>query len=402
MYCHICGTKNNSGEAACQKCGTRLKQFSSTEEQIWSEPAGLEPRNGSASGTVSKPKSSGPFLWIIPLLLAAIMGALLTYYYNQESLTNAHVKTLHHQAEQAALNGKYTEALELLDEALAQRPNVEALVQDRQVTEQANQLLKQMDEAANLLKTGKLSEADKIIQSAEKSLSKRQEVFDKARAALNNRKVTLAVLKVKKEIDQLTTVDALADKLKTLSKLSGEEAEAVKKQITDKLAAISYKQAEQQVKKRDFTAALQTVDNGLSYAPDDQKLTKYRDEVLREKKTFEKAEEERIRLAEQQAAEEELRNRTGAVYVTDLSVELDEYGDLYISGSVINQGTRPISSVALMIGINASYGDYIGEIDAYVYPLVLDVGEEGYFETYYYGVYEATNVTVTNASWYVE
>ena len=83
-------------------------------------------------------------------------------------------------------------------------------------------------------------------------------------------------------------------------------------------------------------------------------------------------------------------------------VELDEYGDLYISGSVINQGTRPISSVALMIGINASDGDYIGEIDAYVYPLVLDVGEEGYFETYYYGVYEATNVTVTNASWYVE
>ena len=226
------------------------------------------------------------------------------------------MKTLHHQAEQAALNGKYTEALELLDEALAQRPNVEALVQDRQVTEQANQLLKQMDEAANLLKTGKLSEADKIIQSAEKSLSKRQEpVFDKARAALNNRKVTLAVLKVKKEIDQITTVDALADKLKTLSKLSGEEAEAVKKQITDKLAAISYKQAEQQVKKRDFTAALQTVDNGLFYAPDDQKLTKYRDEVLREKKTFEKAEEERIRLAEQQAAEEELRNRTGAVYV---------------------------------------------------------------------------------------
>ncbi|WP_272040241.1 hypothetical protein [Paenibacillus sp. JJ-100] len=380
-----------------------MKQVSSTEEQIWSEPAGLESRNGSASGTVSIPKSIGPFLWIIPLLLAAIMGALLTYYYNQESLTNAHVKTLHLEAEQAALNGKYAEALELLDKALAQRPNIEALVQDRQVTEQANQLLKQMDESANLLKTGKLSEADKIIQAAEKSLSKRQEpVFDKAKAALNNRKVTLSVLKVKKEIDQLTTVDALADKLKTLSKLSGEEAEAVKKQITDKLASISYKQAEQQVKKRDFTAALQTVDNGLSYAPDDQKLTKYRDEVLREKKAFEKAEEERIRLAEQQAAEEELRNRTGAVYVTDLSVELDEYGDLYISGSVINQGTRPISSVALMIGINASDGDYIGETDAYVYPVVLDVGEEGYFETYYYGVYEATNVTVTNASWYVE
>lgn len=402
MYCHICGTKNSSGEDHCQKCGTRLKQDSSTEEQIWSEPSGLEPRNASATGTVSKRKSS-PFVWIIPLLLAAIMGALLAYYYNQENLINAHVKTLHLEAEKAALDGKYSEALDLLDKALAQRPNVGALVQDRKITDQANNLLKQMDEAANLLKTGKLSEADKIIQTATKTLNERQEpVFDKVRSALNNRKVTLAVLKVKKEIDQLTTVEALADKLKTISKLNGKEAEAVKKQITDKLAGISYKQAEQQVKKRDFTAALQTVDNGLSYAPEDQKLTKYRDEVLREKKAFEQAEEERIRLAEQQAAEEELRNRTGAVYVTDLSAKLDEYGDLYISGSVFNQGTRPISSVALIVSINSSNGDYIGETDVYVYPAILDVGEEGYFETYYYGVYEAANVTVTNASWYVE
>ncbi|WP_427179829.1 hypothetical protein [Paenibacillus sp. TC-CSREp1] len=379
-----------------------LKQVSSTEDQIWNEQEGLSPRNSAAAGEVSKRKNS-PFLWIIPLLLAAFMGALLTYYYNQESAVNAQVKTLHHEAEQAALNGKYAEAIKLLDKALGYRPNVEALVQDRQITAKAYNLLNQLDEAADLLKTGKLSEADKIIQTAAKTLNERQEpVFDKARAALNNRKVTLAVLKVKKEIDQLTTVEGLAGKLKTISGLSGKEAEAVRKQIIDKLAGISYKQAEQQVKKRDFTAALQTVDNGLSYAPDDQKLAKYRDEVLREKKAFEKAEEERIRLAEQQAAEEELRNRTGAVYVTDLSAELDEYGDLYISGSIVNQGTRPISSVALIVNINASNGDYIGETDAYVYPTILDVGEEGYFETYYYGVYEATNVTVTNASWYVE
>ncbi|PZT56271.1 hypothetical protein [Paenibacillus silvae] len=402
MYCHVCGTKNSSGQAQCQKCGTVLKQVSSTEDQIWKEQEGLSPRNAAAAGEVSKRKNS-PFLWIIPLLLAAFMGALLTYYYNQESAVNAQVKTLHHEAEQAALNGKYAEAIKLLDKALGYRPNVEALVQDRQITAKAYNLLNQLDEAADLLKTGKLSEADKIIQTAAKTLNERQEpVFDKARAALNNRKVTLAVLKVKKEIDQLTTVEGLAGKLKTISGLSGKEAEAVRKQIIDKLAGISYKQAEQQVKKRDFTAALQTVDNGLSYAPDDQKLAKYRDEVLREKKAFEKAEEERIRLAEQQAAEEELRNRTGAVYVTDLSAELDEYGDLYISGSIVNQGTRPISSVALIVNINASNGDYIGETDAYVYPTILDVGEEGYFETYYYGVYEATNVTVTNASWYVE
>lgn len=402
MYCHICGTKNSPENDKCQKCGTPLKQSSSTEEQIWSNRTGLEPRNASAVGTGNKHKSS-PFLWVIPLLLAAIMGGLLTYYYNQENRINAHVKKLHLEAEQAALAGKYAEALELLDKALVQRPNVGAFAQDRQITAKAYNLLHQMDEAAKLLKTGRLSEADKIIQTAAKTLNEQQEpVFEKARAALNNRKVTLAVLKVKKEIDQLTTVQALADKLKAIAGLSGKEAETVKQQIMDKLAGISYKQAEQMVKKRDFTAALQTVDNGLSYVPDDQKLAKFRDEVLREKKAFEEAEKERIRLAEQQAAEEDLRNQTSSVFITDLSAELDDYGDLHIRGSIVNQGTRPISSVSLIINVNSSTGDYIGETDAYVYPDIMDVGEEGYFETSYYGVYEAAEVTVTNAAWYVE
>ena len=104
---------------------------------------------------------------------------------------------------------------------------------------------------------------------------------------MNNRKVTLSVLKVKKEIDGLTTVEALAEKLDTVSKLKGNEAQAVQKQIIDKLAGISYKQAEQQVKK-DFTAALQTVDQGLSYAPEDDKLTAYRERVLSEKRRLRK------------------------------------------------------------------------------------------------------------------
>ncbi|WP_340015747.1 hypothetical protein [Paenibacillus sp. FSL K6-1318] len=343
------------------------------------------------------------FSWIIPLLLAAVMGALLTYYYNQESGINAEVKALHLQAEQAALDGNYKEALQLLDTALAKRPNVDALIQDRQITAKAFNLMNQLNEASASLKTGKLSAGDKTIQAVIKALKEREEpVFAKVRAALSNRKVTLAVLKVKKEIDTLTTVEGLAEKLKTVSNLNGKEAEAVEKQIVDKLTGISYKQAEQQVKKKNFTAALQTVDQGLSYAPEEFKLTTYREEILREKKAFEKAEEERILLAEQQAAEEELRNRTGAVSVVELTAELDIYGDLHISGMVTNKGTRPIWSIALIININSTDGDYIGETDAYVYPVTLGTGEQGYFETYYYGVYEAADVSVSSATWYLE
>lgn len=97
-----------------------------------------------------------------------LWSALLTYYYNQESAVNAQVKTLHHEAEQAALNGKYAEAIKLLDKALGYRPNVEALVQDRQITAKAYNLFNQMDEAAGLLKTGKLSKRTKSFKRQRK------------------------------------------------------------------------------------------------------------------------------------------------------------------------------------------------------------------------------------------
>lgn len=412
MYCHVCGTKSSPGDSTCRKCRTKLKDSGSTEEQIWAETAvGLESGAGKAVNQLSRQHQSAPkqsnqgraFSWIIPLLLAAVMGALLTYYYKQETGINSEVKSLHQQAEQAALEGKYKEALQLLDTALAKRPNYNALVQDRQITAKAFNLMNQLNEAATSLKTGKLSAGDKTIQAVTKVLNEREEpVFSKVRATLNNRKVTLAVLKVKKEIDSLTTVEALAEKLDTVSNLKGKEAETVQKQIIDKMAGLSYKQAEQQVKKKDFTAALQTVDQGLSYAPENEKLTAYRDRVLSEKKAFEKAEAERIELAEQQAAEEDLKNRTAAVSLVSVDAALDMYGDLYISGSMVNNATRPISSVTIMVDIYGTDGSFLGQTYVDVYPSWLDVGEEGFFETYYYGVYQEAEVSVVNATWYLE
>lgn len=411
MYCHVCGTKSSPGDVACGKCKTKL--MGTSEEQIWAETAvGLEMGTDSdpllSRQQQPAPQQSGGGIgraWsiLVPLFLAAIVGALLTYYYNQESAVNNEVLTLHEQAEKAALEGKYAEALKLLDAALGKRPNVEALTEDRQIAAKAFNQMNQLKQAAESLKTGKLSEASKTLQAVAKALKEREEpAFDNVRSELGKQQVTLSVLKVKKEIDGLTTVSVLAEKLETVSALKGKEAQAVQKQIIDKLASISYQDAEQLVKKKDFTAALQTVDQGLSYAPENEKLTEYRERVLSEKKAFEEAEAERIRLAEQQAAEEDLKNRTAAVSVLDLQAELDEYGDLYIGGTVVNNATRPIWSVALTIDIYSTDGYYIGQTEAYVYPGTLAASEQGSFETYYYGVYQSANVSVSGATWYLE
>ena len=75
----------------------------------------------------------------------------------------------------AALDGKYAEALQLLDTAIAKRPNYEALMQDRQITAKASNLMNQLDKAAVSLKTGKLSAGDKTIQAVTKELKEREE-----------------------------------------------------------------------------------------------------------------------------------------------------------------------------------------------------------------------------------
>lgn len=97
-----------------------------------------------------------------------------------------------------------------------------------------------------------------------------------------------------------------------------------------------------------------------------------------------------------------MKNRTAAVSVLDLQAELDEYGDLYIGGTVVNNATRPIWSVALTIDIYSTDGYYIGQTEAYVYPGTLAASEQGSFETYYYGVYQSANVSVSGATWYLE
>ena len=95
-------------------------------------------------------------------------------------------------------------------------------------------------------------------------------------------------------------------------------------------------------------------------------------------------------------------NRTAAVSVVNVDATLDMYGDLYISGSLINNATRPISSITVLIDIYNIEGIYLGQTYADVYPSWLDVGEEGFFETYYYGVYEEAEISVVNATWYLE
>lgn len=408
MYCHVCGAKSRPGEAVCSGCSTKL--LTSVEHNAIRELAASETaasiqtgKNGQQATVRPQAKRGSAFTWLIPLLLVGVVSLALMVFYKYETQVNEQVEAQHQQADIEATAGRYAAALQLLDSATVKRPHYQALRLDREIVAEAVVLQEQLAEAAEGLKTQKLQASEESMKAVADSLMKREEpVFAVLKQELVAGQMKLTVMKVKSELDKLNTVAALGEKLDSISKLEGQEVTAVKAQIINKLVGVSYAEAEKMLGNKDFTGALKAVDKGLSFASDNDKLSDFRERILSEKVSFEKAEQERIELAEQQAAQEDLNNRTAAIEVTDISVFLDDYGDLEISGTVSNTATRPIYSINLNLAVYDAVGSYLGETYASVSPYRLESGENGGFTASYYGVYEQAQVSVVNATWYLE
>ncbi|WP_175406396.1 FxLYD domain-containing protein [Bacillus sp. FJAT-27264] len=417
MFCHQCGAKNASDQKICENCGARLltKEMRLAVLEMAADTELLRQPNTSAGkqeeialqGTsTSTPKkgSSRVFQWVIPLLLAGVIGTGLMLYYNHELSVNQEVMALQQHGKKEALAGRYSDAVQLLEQAIEKRPSYAALTRDRELAVKAAQIKTRLDIVPNQLKSQKLNEGEKSLKDIANMIGKREEpLFAPLQKGLAEQQTMLKVLRIKGELDKLSTISALADKLDSIRSLNGQEAAAVKAQIINKITGISYSSAEAKLRKKDFAGALAEVDNGLFYNSDNEKLTAYRKQITEAKREFEKAQTKRIQLAEQKAAEEDLKNRTAAVNVSDLQVILDDYGDLSITGTVTNTATRPIYSISLNLEIYSSYsGSYIGSTYADVSPYKLNPGESGSFSTSYYGVYQQVQVSAANASWYLE
>ena len=117
-------------------------------------------------------------------------------------------------------------------------------------------------------------------------------------------------MKVKAELDKLDTVPQLGEKLAAISKLKGKEADAPQKQIVTKIVETSLSDIAERLKQNDFSGATLAVEAGLGYAKGDERLLEQKERIRQEQLAFERAEAKRIEVARQQAAQEELANRT--------------------------------------------------------------------------------------------
>ena len=433
MYCHQCGEKLLEGSRFCSGCGCEVQMpvqeasnketavtideasdhpemtADQTEEAMTETSIQLEEneeRTEIVEAEIQQETPQRPFTRLLPILIPVIslilVAAGLSYYYFQETELNSQILDLKESAEKFALKKDYKKAMKLLEQAQSKRPNYVALQDSIEMVEKAMEYEDDLGKVSENIKKTQFDEASKELASLKERLTKEtaplfahfhQEVED------HGTKITIGT--IKKELNELTTVDQLGGKLSVLATLPEEQASVVKKEIINKIVQISSSNVEGELEKKQFSEAFSIINKGLQFAVNDEKLLALKTRVEQDKLAFEQAEQQRIEKAMEAAAQEDLKNRTAAVDVSDFSVKVDEYGDLYIAGNVKNVATTAIGSITIHYSIYDENDMYLSNGSTSVYPYYLEPGELGSFEDIYYGVYQNVNVEIDNVTWYL-
>lgn len=396
MYCHQCGENIAEKSRFCSHCGAKIADNDDAVSQRQS-------RTENAAGAMPKKNWVRRFSpALIPVLSLAIVSGGLAFMYNYEHDINKEVMSLKVKAEETALNGEFKDAQGLLLQAKSKRPEYTVLEQNLDGINQAIQYEETLANISDLIKKTEFEAALKEIASLKEKLKANQSpLFLPLQEEVKQKETSIKIGMIKQQLNDLTTVDQLAGKLSILSSFPEKDASAIKSEILNKIVSISVKEAEEELSNKQFSAASSTLDKGLQYAVNNEKLLALKDRIQQEKEAFEKAEQLRLEQAMEAAAQEDLNNQTAAVDVTEFTAEVDEYGDLYFKGSIENIATAAISSITIHYRISDESGQTIDEGSTSVYPYELQPGETGTFEDVYYGVHQDVIVDIDNITWYL-
>jgi Tfp pilus assembly major pilin PilA len=425
VYCPQCGANQEVSYRFCSSCGYQvldreqaesiLSADSATDDAVVRDKEERQPITAIDTGGEEMDRTSQDhaskvvlffmeYLWLlIPLtsFIAVISTVGGIYFY--EKNRNEQVKELRGNAEMTAFNREYEKALAKLDSAIKLRPNYALLMKERGKVQAALQLENDLQDVDQLIKERKFKDATQKLNGLQQTLStEKGELFTPFDQEMKDREYKITLGRVQQEIDGLKTVDELANRLTKLEPILTDESLIVQKQIINNIIQITTKQVEGYLKNNDFTTALSVIEKGLSYSKDEATLLALKKRVQDAKVKFEKAEQERLERAMEAAAKEDLLNRTAAVEIVSLKVDLNYYGDLYVYGDVKNVSTTGIYNIRIYYSVYNAYGDYLGERNVLVTPNFLSPGQIGEYEDIIYGVNIRVNVEIDNITWYLE
>ncbi|WP_158735902.1 FxLYD domain-containing protein [Alteribacillus sp. YIM 98480] len=383
MICKTCKSKNVENSKFCSNCGAEL----------------TERKTRYSVSSVSN--SWKAFCFVLPLLFFLGGGTFLFFAYEKEQSINQDVLQLQEKMITAMRDGEIEEALTLNEQAMAYRPKENALQEDQKQLEEAADWFNEQEAVLNQI--GDL-EFDKAAQDAA-SLSEQAAAFNEPLAgvldmSLQETETILYLARTREEIKALESVEELGSRLSSLEDYDGEEAEALVNDIHSRMEGISYDQASRLLSEGNINGAQQTLNQGLDYLPESERLLSLQDKVEQEKLAAEQAKQAQKEQQLMQAAAEDHENETEAAEILNLDASIDDFGDLNIEGEVENNGTAPISDIQVTLSVYEE-DEYLGETYMDVLPYQLQPGETGSFFDFYIGPYEEVDVEIENINWYV-
>jgi len=398
MFCSNCGKRISEGVKYCSYCGQVVESersaLSTSQNVVTTEE----------SQKVNKAlKPSNPLLWILPLCAFIMTIFAVGGYFAYELKVDKDINNIIATGESLVLAGDLDKAQRLFKQGLTHRPNNKTLITNLQVIEEGQHFEGLLKEAQHYFSNENYTSALALLTEVEKQATLKEGVFYEQyvqKALFQYANTTIAALD--KE-DPAKMSHKLDDVIKKLKNFEGEESGELQNQILKKVTDTAYNNAQKHLQLNQFTEAIKEVDKGLTYDAKNEKLLAFKDTIAQTKKSYEQAENKRIEKAMQQAAQEDLANRTEAVYLVEWDYHYDyNYNYLSLWGEVQNIGTRPISMVKVYYSVYDIYGQFIGKAEGYIYPNYLMHKEGGSFEQGHYISTEVGNVTIDYFTWYVE
>ncbi|WP_226666731.1 FxLYD domain-containing protein [Metabacillus litoralis] len=380
MFCPNCGTNNIENNANyCSQCGKKLNMDTSKKRKI------------------------NILSFMLPIISSIIVAVIIfsTQYF--ESKVNEKVLKFQDKAERAALSGEYKKALSLLDDAIAYRNNYKILLEEKKMIESVLELNDDLNEVEQKIMDEHFEAAQKEINLLKRQVDKNESpLYAKLTHEIEQVESSVKIGEIKEEINKLSTINQLAEKLSTIYSLDLKEASELKQQIYTKMVILSSTEAEKNLENNHFNQALYQVDAALQYVVNNEKLISLKERIIEEKASFEKAQQERIDKAMLAAKQEEQLNLTKAVELTGLDFKVDKFGDAYMNGTVKNNGTETVHSILVEFFVTDKDGVILEKGKTNVFPNKLDPGETGEFEHVTYSTKNDAKVEITKISWLLE
>ncbi|MFL0196701.1 FxLYD domain-containing protein [Clostridium sp. WILCCON 0269] len=434
IFCSKCGTEVSNEAVFCHSCGSKLEKDLEKENNLNGSTIKVHKIRQALKQTIKKDQMKAlspdkcannlkvtcynkesktenhaklPFYknlnTIIPLLSIIFVIFITSGYYFYEIALSKNIEKKRISAESMALQGNISKAYEEISKALNLRPNNQTLKADKEFLQDGQTVNSHINVVDNYIKKKNYIQAFNELDEASNLIYNKQGAFySMLNKNIEGKRMAVNVIQIKSEMNNKSSIDDLSELLTKISTYNIEEAKETAKELRNRISSVAYDTANEYLKNNNFTSALEIINKGITYNPNDEKLINFKQTILAEKDSFEKAEKDRIQQAMTSAALEDKNNKTNAVEVTSTSTNINKYGDFVIKGTIKNIATRPISSIQIYYDIFDSNNKKLGSGSTYVYPNYLDIAATGEFKNTEYEILNGHHIKITNITWFLQ